>query len=102
MKKFENLTEVESLFPQKLVKKEILARKNMRILLIKMTKDQEIKPHPEKYAVFFFIIEGSAIFTTGEGETKITKNEALYLDSNEMRGIKPLENLILLGVQIYN
>jgi len=100
MKKFENLIDSKGSLEGKINKIDIFKERNIKIVIIKMAKDQKIDPHPENYAVFFFIIQGSAIFTTGNGTYKIIKNEAIYYDPNEIRGIKPLEDSIFLGIQI--
>ncbi|TXT63312.1 MAG: hypothetical protein BAJALOKI3v1_390005 [Promethearchaeota archaeon] len=102
MKKFENLIDSEGSVEGKINKIDIIKERNIKIAIIKIAKDQEIVPHPENYAVFFFIIQGSAIFTTGNGTYKIIKNKAIYYDPNEIRGIKPLEDSILLGIQIFD
>lgn len=62
-------------------------------------ENQEIPPHPEVYAVFFLILEGSGIFTTKEGEYPLKKEDSIYYKKNELRGIRSKEKLILLGIQ---
>jgi len=102
MKKFGNLSDIDKPFAGNIIKDDILTRKNVKITVINMPKEQEIEPHPEEYAILFFIIKGSAIFTTGDGAHKVLKNEAIYLDFNEVRGIKPLEDLTFIGIKILN
>ncbi|MFO7795417.1 MAG: hypothetical protein ACQERB_14365 [Promethearchaeati archaeon] len=102
MKKFGNLIDTDKPFAGNIIKDDILTIKNVKISMINIPKEQEIKPHPEDYAILFFILKGSAIFTTGDGTYKVMKNEAIYLDFNEVRGIKPLEDLRFMGIKILN
>ncbi|MFO8019005.1 MAG: AraC family ligand binding domain-containing protein [Promethearchaeia archaeon] len=64
-----------------------------------MGKNQEIPPHPESYAVFFLILEGSGTFTKKDGEHSLQKNDTLYYKKNGLRGIRSNKKLILLGIQ---
>lgn len=102
MKEFKNL--IAELQKQKndITKLRILNRENQNVLLIQMKKGEEIEPHPESYAVLFYIIKGSAIFTSSEGQHELTENSALYLETNERRGIKALEDLVFLGIQMFD
>lgn len=79
---------------------DILRNKKVNIRIINLKEGQIIDPHPESYGVFFFIIKGKGIFISEEGESTLNEGAALYYDSGELRGIKPLTRLILLGVQI--
>ena len=67
--------------------------------LLDSQKNQEIKPHPEPYAVFFFILEGRGIFTGEEGEKELNKGDSIFMDSDKIRGIKCIDKLSILGVQ---
>jgi quercetin dioxygenase-like cupin family protein len=80
-------------------KKDILTAEQFTIGLVSLDEKQEIEPHPEPYEVFFFILEGTGEFTTGEGTIELTDGDALYLESDEQRGIKCKEPLTILGVQ---
>ena len=73
--------------------------KNFNTVRICLGKDLEIKPHPEPYAVFFYIIEGSGVFTSIEGEFILKKGDSIFIKAKKTRGIKALENLVVLGVQ---
>ena len=84
---------------KKPVLKKIIKSKKFNIVRVCLEKDLEIKPHPEPYAVFFLVLEGSGIFTNSQGEFILEKNDFLFVEANEIRGIKCLNNLIILGVQ---
>ena len=80
-------------------KEDILKTDNFNIVIVCLEKDQEIKPHPEPYAVFFFVIEGKGIFISKDGETELSKGDSIFIESNKIRGIKCIEKLKILGVQ---
>ena len=84
---------------EKPVKKDVLKSENFNIVRVYLKKDQEIKPHPEPYAVFFLVLEGKGLFTSKEGKFELKKNDGLFIEVNEIRGIKCLENLVILGIQ---
>ena len=81
------------------LKKDILKSEKFNIVLVCLEKGQEIKPHPEPYAVFFLVLEGNGIFTCKKGKFELTKNGCIFIEANETRGIKCIEKLIILGVQ---
>ncbi len=84
---------------EKPVKKDLIKSENFNTVLVCLEKGQEIKPHPEPYAVFFLILEGTGLFTCKEGKFELNKNDGLFIEADEIRGIKCLENLVILGVQ---
>ena len=59
----------------------------------------EIPPHPEDYAVLLTVLEGKGIFTDINGKSTLTKNQSLYIKEDEIRGIKALDDLVVLGIQ---
>jgi len=59
----------------------------------------EIPPHPEDYGVLLTVLEGKGIFTDFNGEFTLTKNQSIYMKKDEIRGIKAIENLVILGIQ---
>ena len=80
-------------------KEDILKSDKFNIVVVCLEKDQEIKPHPEPYAVFFYVMEGKGIFTSEEGEVELNKGDSIFMKSNKIRGIKCIEKLSILGVQ---
>ncbi len=79
--------------------KKMIRYKKFNIVRICLDKNLEIKPHPEPYAVFFYVIEGSGVFTSIEGEFILKKSDSIFIKAKKTRGIKALENLVVLGVQ---
>ena len=84
---------------ERIFKKDVLQTEAFNVALVYLGKDQEIPPHPESYAVFFHVLEGSGNFTTKRGTHSLKKGGSIYYKKNEMRGIKSEKKLILLGIQ---
>ena len=81
-------------------KKELLTDGEFNVGVIGLEEGQEIEPHPEAYAVFFYVLEGAGVFTTGERTLELTDGDGLYLDPGERRGIRCLEPLTILGIRV--
>ena len=96
--KIENLLKKAEFSPENPIKKDIIKSKNFNTVLVYLEKNQEIKPHPEPYAVFFLVLKGTGLFTDKKGTSKLKKNDGLFIEANEIRGIKCLKNMVVLGV----
>ena len=94
-----NLLSKKEFSSEKPVKKDILTSRNFNIVIVCLEKGQEIKPHPEPYAVFFLVLEGKGIFTSSDGSVELSKQSCLSIGADEIRGIKCIENLVILGIQ---
>ncbi len=94
-----NLKSKGKFSPENPCKEDILKSDKFNIVIVGLEKDQEIRPHPEPYAVFFFVLDGKGIFTSEKGETELNKGDSIFMDSDEIRGIKCIEKLTILGVQ---
>ena len=94
-----NLLSKKEFSSEKPLKKDIVKSEKFNIVLVCLEKNQEIKSHPEPYAVFFLVLEGRGIFTCNKGNFELTKNGYIFIEANEERGIKCIEKLIILGVQ---
>ena len=79
--------------------KTIIKSKMFNINRVTLETGLEIEPHPEPYAVFFLVLEGSGIFTSEAGEVTLNKNGFKFIKADEIRGIKCLEKLVFLAVQ---
>ncbi len=84
---------------EKPIKRHFLNSKGFHTTLICLKKDVEISPHEEDYAVFLMVLEGKGIFTDINGEHTLTKNQSVYIKKDEIRGIKAIEDLVVLGIQ---
>ena len=93
------LKKLEFLSRKPALKKIVKSKKKFNIVRVCLEKGLEIEPHPEPYAVFFLVLDGSGIFTKNVEEVKLKKNDFIFIEADEIRGIKCLENLVVLGVQ---
>lgn len=80
-------------------KNDVVAGDAFTVGLVSLDEGQEIEPHPEPYAVFLLVLEGTGAFTTGEGTVELTAGDVLYHESGERRGIRCTDSLAILGVQ---
>ncbi|KYC49580.1 MAG: hypothetical protein AMQ74_01408 [Candidatus Methanofastidiosum methylothiophilum] len=80
-------------------KKDLIKSGKFNIVTVYFMKNQEIPPHPEPYAVFFYVIKGKGIFTNKEGKFELGSNQGIFVGQNEIRGIKCLEDMVIMGVQ---
>ena len=94
-----DLTELMVFSPEKPVKRHFVNAKGFHAAIICLKKDVEILPHPEDYDVLFTILKGKGIFTGDNGTVILKVNESLFLKKNETRGIKAVEDLVVLGIQ---
>jgi len=84
---------------EKPIKRHFLNTKSFHAALICLKSGVEISPHPEDYGVLLTVLEGKGIFTDINGESTLTKNQSIYMKKDEIRGIKAIENLVVLGIQ---
>jgi len=93
------LKDIEFFSSRPALKRIVKSKKKFNIVRVCLEKGLEIEPHPEPYAVFFLVLEGSGIFTSEAGEVTLKKNGFVFIKADEIRGIKTLENLVFLAVQ---
>lgn len=93
------LKNLEFLSGKPALKRIVKSKKKFNIVRICLEEELEIEPHPEPYAVFFLVLDGSGIFTNKKGKFKLKKNDFIFIEADEIRGIKCLETLVILGVQ---
>lgn len=82
-----------------IIKKDLVKSRKFNVVLVCLNENQEIKPHPEPYSVVFIVLEGEGIFTTKQGEFKLKKESMLQIQANDIRGIRSLNKLVVLGIQ---
>ncbi|MFW9823901.1 MAG: hypothetical protein ACFFE4_13235 [Candidatus Thorarchaeota archaeon] len=80
--------------------KDLIYKSNkFKVMRISLQKGLEIPSHTGSHVVLFFVLQGKGIFTTGSGEVELGVNEYITLDETEPRGIKSLEDLVVLAVR---
>ena len=80
------------------IKKDLLATKNFTVALICLEKGQEIPLHPEPYAACFYVTSGKGVFTVGKEQSELTSGQMIFAPADELRAIKSLEKLSLIGI----
>jgi len=94
-----NLNEKIIFSDEKPVKRHFLNAKGFHAALICLKSGVEIPPHPEDYGVLLTVLEGKGIFTDINGQFTLTKNKSIYMKKDEIRGIKAIDDLIVLRIQ---
>ncbi len=94
-----NLNEKIIFSGEKPIKRHFLNAKGFHAALICLKSGVEIPPHPEDYAVLLTVLEGNGIFTDINGKHVLTKNQSIYMEKDEIRGIKAESDLVVLGIQ---
>jgi quercetin dioxygenase-like cupin family protein len=97
--KTHDLNQLAKFAADKPVKKHFLNAKGFHAAIICLQKGVEIPPHPEDYGVFFTVINGAGLFTKSDEAVTLKINQGLYIKKDEVRGIKALEDLVVLGIQ---
>jgi quercetin dioxygenase-like cupin family protein len=86
-------------FPEKPIKRHFLNAKGFHAAIICLKKCIELKPHQEDYGVILTFLEGKGTFTDSNCSPPLTKNQGIYIKKDEIRGIKPEKDLVVLGIQ---
>lgn len=80
--------------------KEILIRSPyMNALLIHLTPGSNIPPHYEDYHATFFVLEGTGIIQIGDEKIDVHSGLMVYSPKELLRGIEPISQLLILGIQ---
>ena len=94
----ENILSQKDFLPNEPVKKDIWLSPKFTAALVCLESGLEIEPHPEPHAVFFLVLEGRGIFTNGEGSFELGPLGGITIEPGEIRGMKSLERLSVLGI----
>ena len=81
------------------VLKNVISSPKFNVVRVCVPAGLNIDPHPEPNATFFLVVEGSGIFTKGNETVELRKNDSIFIKAGEIRGIKCIENLVLLGAR---
>jgi len=72
---------------------------NFKIMRISLKKGLTIPSHQGNHVVVFFVLKGKGLFTSSSGEVELGENEYITLDETEPRGIRSLEDLVVLAIR---
>lgn len=94
-----NIFDNQKFLPNGPVKDLIYKSNKFKVMRISLKKGLEIPSHTGTHIVLFFVLKGKGIFTSGSGEVELRANEYITLDETEPRGIKSLEDLVILAIR---
>jgi len=80
-------------------KDPIYISEEFKVMRISLKKGLEIKPHAGTHPAVFLVLKGKAIFPTASGEVELGENDYITYNDTESRGIKSLEDLIVLVIR---
>ena len=80
------------------VKKDVFKGKYFNVVVVCLDSGHEIPPHHEPYDVFFYVVSGKGIFTTGEKQWQAEPGSMIFAPAG-IRGIECIEPLTILGIQ---
>jgi quercetin dioxygenase-like cupin family protein len=80
------------------VKSDVFKGKHFNVVVICLDDGCEIPPHHEPYDVFFYVVSGRGIFTSGEKQWPAQTGSMVFTPVG-IRGIKCLERMTVLGIQ---
>jgi quercetin dioxygenase-like cupin family protein len=80
------------------IKNDLLSTKNYTVAIICLETGQEIPEHPEPYGACFYVINGKGMFTIGKKKVELSKGQMIFAPSDEIRAIKSIEKLVMIGI----
>ena len=80
-------------------KDPIYISEKFKVMRISLKKGLEIAPHEGSHPIVFLILKGKAIFPTASGEVELGENDYITYSETEPRGIKSLEDLVVLAIR---
>ena len=57
-----------------------------KIVHIRLSPGEKIEPHLNENDAFFYVIEGKAMFTSGDENALITRNQCIFVEGGTQRG----------------
>ncbi|MHA1914332.1 MAG: hypothetical protein ACW986_12805 [Promethearchaeota archaeon] len=81
------------------VKDPIYKSESFKIMRISLKKGLVIPPHNGSHVVVFLVLKGKGAFMSDSGEVTLGENEYITISENETRGIRSLEDLVVLAVR---
>jgi quercetin dioxygenase-like cupin family protein len=91
---FENLV-----FPQSPDKVALAERDGYSVMRISLGQGARVPPHMASHSAFFLVLKGKAIITSGDTEVELEQHQYISIDTNQLRGIHALEDLVILAVR---
>lgn len=92
---FDNL----KFIPDGPAKDPIYISEKFKVMRISLKKGLEIQPHHGSHPVVFLVLKGRGVFPTDSGEVELGENDYITYNDTESRGMKSLEDLIVLAIR---
>ena len=80
-------------------KDPIYISEKFKVMRISLKKGLEIKPHNGSHPVVFLVLKGRGVFPTDSGGVELSENEYITYSDTESRGMKSVEDLIVLAIR---
>ena len=94
-----NIFDNQQFLPNTPAKDLIYKSNNFKIMRISLKKGLTIPSHQGSHVVVFLVLKGKGLFTSGSGEVELGENEYITLNETEPRGIRSLEDLVVLAIR---
>jgi quercetin dioxygenase-like cupin family protein len=86
--------EFEKIKPQQVYKDD-----RFHVMLVKIKKDELLKPHHATTDAFLTVIEGSIVFTLLDTDTTLKKGDMISFKAYETHAVKALEDASFLLIK---
>jgi len=80
-------------------KQPIVKREGYTVIRISLGNGTMIEPHMANHSAFFLVLQGKVIFTAGEREVELEKDQYIAMEADQLRGMHALEDSVVLGVR---
>jgi quercetin dioxygenase-like cupin family protein len=96
---FKNIFDNQKFLLDNPAKDLIYKSSSFKIMRISLKKGLVIPSHQGNHVVVFFVLKGKGLFISGSGEVELGENDYITIDENEPRGIRSLEDLVVLAIR---
>ncbi|MBY9014860.1 MAG: hypothetical protein KGD68_04140 [Candidatus Lokiarchaeota archaeon] len=80
-------------------KDPIYISEKFKVMRISLKKGLEIEPHHGSHPVVFLVLKGRGVFSNDSREVELGENEYITYNETESRGMKSLEDLVVLAIR---
>lgn len=84
---------------EKLKPQQVYKNHNFHVMLIKIKKDEVLKPHYAITDAFLAVVEGSITFTLHDAATTLKKGDMISFKAFETHSVKALEDASFLLIK---
>jgi len=84
---------------ERIKSQQVYKNNSFHTMLVKIKKDEVLKPHHATTDAFLLVAEGSIIFTIHEAATTLKKGDIISFKAFEMHSVQAVEDAILLVIK---